>query len=104
MENDVLREVIEVEKEIQLSLEQARQAAHLWLEARKKELEEEFAGKEKELQDSFEQSRERARRDAANKAADVLHQEEHQAEQWGRLSDDVLAGIVATHITKILPG
>jgi vacuolar-type H+-ATPase subunit H len=103
MDNDLLRDVIEKEKEIQRSLEQATLTAEQGLEARKKEIQEECAEKEKIIQNAFEQARERARYSAQDKASDIVKQAEQQAEWFGRVTDETLARIVANHISKILP-
>lgn len=104
MNNDILREIIAVEKDVQQSLDQAREKMRIWLEARKKELDEDLAREEKEIMASFQQSREGITRDAVDKAADLVKQAEQQAAHLVRLNDDRLAGIVANHIHKILPG
>ena len=104
MNNDILREIIDVEKDVQQSLDQARERMRIWLEARKHELDEDLAREEKEISASFQQSREGITREAAGKAADLVKQAEQQAAHLARLNDDALAGIVANHIHKILPG
>ena len=104
MNNDILREIIDVEKEIRLSFDQAREMTRVRLEARKKELDEGLAMEEEELIASFQQSREGITRDAASKAADLVKRAQQQADQLARLKNDTLAGIVANHIHKILPG
>ena len=104
MNNDILREIINVEKEVQLSLDQARERVGFWFEARKKELDENLAREEKEIIASFQQSREGVTREATTKAADLVKRAEQQAAQITRLSNDTLADIVANHIHKILPG
>ncbi len=60
MDNNILREIIDVEKEIQQSVEQAKETTRAWLETRKKEMDERLAREEKEIVDSFQQSRETA--------------------------------------------
>ena len=104
MNNDLLREIIEVEKEVQQSLEQEKERVRLWLEARRHELDEDLAREEKEMRGSFQQSRERISREAANKAADLVKGAEQQAAQIMRFNDDTLAKMVSIHIHKILPG
>lgn len=104
MNNDILREIIDVEKEVQQSLDQARERTRLWLEARKQELDEDLAREEKEMTAAFQQSRERITREAADKAADLVKRAELQAAQIMRLNDGTLAAIAANHIHKILPG
>ena len=104
MDNNLLREIIGVEKEIQQSLEQAKETTHAWLETRRKEMDERRAREEKELIASFEQAREKLAREAASQADDLIRQAEQQADRIARLENDMLARIVANHIQNILPG
>ena len=104
MENNILREIIGVEKEIQQSIEQAKEMARVWLETRKKEMDERLANEEKEIVDSFRLSRELLEREAVSGAEDLVKQAELQAEHINQLEDEALARIVAEHIHMILPG
>lgn len=104
MENDLLRDVIEVEKEIQRSLEQAKDASHQWLEAQKREIAEETGRQEKQITESFNQAQELARKNAENKASDVVTKAEQLADRIAHIENDTLSKIVANHIHKILPG
>lgn len=103
MNNDLLREIIDVEKELQRALDQEKERARVWLEARKKELEEERAGKERELRTSFQTSREEIRREAESKAADAVKREERAADRISSLTTERLTRIVENHIHGILP-
>jgi vacuolar-type H+-ATPase subunit H len=104
MENNILREIIGVEKEIQQSIEQAKEMAHVWLETRKKEMDERLAKEEKEIVASFRQSREKLEREAVSGAEDLVKRAELQADRIIQLKNDTLARIVADHIHMILPG
>jgi vacuolar-type H+-ATPase subunit H len=104
MENSTLRDIIEVEKEIQQGLEQAKEKMREWIEARKKEAEEEEARSEAALLSSFQQARENAMRDAGSRASSLITEAEGRAARLTYLEDDILAGIAANHIKKILPG
>lgn len=104
MENNILREIIGVEKEIQQSLEQAKEKARAWLEKRRKEIDERRAGEEKEIVASFQQAREKLAREAASRADDRVKRAEQQADRIVRLENDALTRIVANHLNKILPG
>jgi vacuolar-type H+-ATPase subunit H len=104
MENNTLREIIGVEKEIQQSIEQAKEVARAWLETRKKEMDEHLAKEEKELVASFQQARETLEREAASRADALVMRAEQQADRIVRLENDTLARIVADHIHTILPG
>jgi len=104
MENPTLREIIEVEKEIQQALEHTKEKMREWIEARKKEAEEELARNEAELLKSFQQAREHAMQDAGSGASSIVMEAEGWAARLTHLDDDILAGIAANHIEKILPG
>ena len=104
MENNILREIIGVEKEIQQSIEQAKEMARVWLETRKKEMDERLAKEEKEIVASFRQSREKLEREAVSGAEDLVKQAELQADHIIQLNNETLARIVADHIHMILPG
>jgi vacuolar-type H+-ATPase subunit H len=104
MDNNILREIIGVEKEIQQSIEQAKEMARVWLETRKKEMDEHVAKEEKEIFDSFKQSREKLEREAATAAEDLVKRAEQQADNIIQLKNETLARIVAKHIHMILPG
>lgn len=104
MENNSLREIIGVEKELQQSIEQAKEMARAWLETRKKEMDERLAKEEKEIVASFRQSRENLAREAVSGADDLVKRAELQADRIVQLKNDTLARIVACHIHTILPG
>jgi len=104
MNSDILREIIDVEKEVQQSLDQAKEKMRIWLEARKIELDEDLSREKKEITAVFQQSREDITHEATNKAADHVKRAEQQAAQIARLHDDTLAGIVANYLPTILPG
>jgi vacuolar-type H+-ATPase subunit H len=104
MENNILRDIIGVEKEIQQSIEQAKEMARVWLETRKKEMDERLANEEKEIVDSFRQSRELLEREAVNRAEDLVKLAELQVDHINQLKDEALARIVADRIHMILPG
>jgi len=104
MENPTLREIIEVEKEIQQALEQTKEKMREWIEARKKDAEEEVARSEADIRESCRRGRESAARAAAGRASSVITEAEGLADRLGLLENEKLSGIVANHIEKILPG
>jgi vacuolar-type H+-ATPase subunit H len=104
MENDILREIIDVEKEIQQSVEHTRATMREWVSARKKEIEDELVRSEGDIQAAFRRSRETAIEDARKKAANIIADAEQQAVQIGQIKDDVLKSMVSNHLHKILPG
>jgi broad specificity phosphatase PhoE len=104
MENNILREIIDVEKEIQLSVDKAKVSVGEWLDARKKEIEQEAAKEEKDILASFQKAREKTILDAANRASELVSEAEKQADRIKHLKSQTLSGIVVNHIHKILPG
>ena len=104
MENDILREIIDVEKEIQQSLDGAKVRTREWLNARKKEIEDNLARQEKEMAGSFQLSREQVAQDAVKKTSEFMEQARRETEKLAHLEDDILAKIVMNHIEQILPG
>jgi vacuolar-type H+-ATPase subunit H len=103
MENNILREIIGVEKEIQQSIEQAKEMSRAWLENRKKEIDERLTKEEEEMVASFQRLRQKAAREAASRADDVIKQAELQADRIIHFKNETLARIVADHIHTILP-
>jgi len=104
MQKDILSEVIEVEKEIQKSLEVEKAKSHDWLEKVKKESEEELVREEKTIKESLNKSIEVAKKEAELKAAEIMKQTKARAERLAKLNDETLADIVGKQITRILPG
>jgi vacuolar-type H+-ATPase subunit H len=104
MENNLLREIIDVEKEIQQSVDQTKASTSAWLDAKKKEIEQETAREEKDILALFQQARENTIRDAAKRASDLVTEAEKQADRIKHLNSQTLSGIAMNHIHKILPG
>jgi len=104
MDNNILREIIDVEKEIQQSLDQAKLKTREWLDARKKEIESDAAMQEKDIVQSYHHALENSSQDAAKAASELFEQSRQQAEGLAHLENDALVKIVRNHISKILPG
>ncbi len=104
MENNILREIIDVEKEIQLSIDKAKESITEWLGAEKKQIEQETAKEEKNIVASFQQARENTIQDAAKRASELVLDAEKKSDRIKHLNSQTLSGIVANHIHKILPG
>ena len=103
MPSDTLRDIIDAEREIQLTLDRATQNAHDLLEAGKKQVDDTFRREETNLRDSFERSRETAKQEAKRKAGDLVKHAQDRAKSMGNLSDAVLDTIASRHIGAILP-
>jgi vacuolar-type H+-ATPase subunit H len=104
MDNNILRDIIDVEKEIQQSLEREKVKTREWLDVRKKEIESDSALQEQNIRQSYQQSLENAKREASKIASELFEQSKLQTEMLAHLENDVLSTIVTNHISKILPG
>ncbi len=104
MENNILREIIDVEKEIQLSVDAAKVSIGEWLSAEKKKIEQKTAEEEKDILASFEKARESTIRDAEKRASDLIAEAEKRADRIIHLKNQTVSDIAINHIHKILPG
>jgi len=104
MDNNILREIIDVEKDIQQSLDQAKLKTREWLDARKKEIESDAAMQETNIMQSYHHDLENSLQEAAKTAAELFEQSRQQADRLAHLGNDVLVKIVSNHISKVLPG
>ena len=104
MDDNILREIIDVEKEIQQSLDQAKLKTQEWLDARKKEIESDSAMQEQNIIQSYHHALENSVQEAAKTASELFEQSKRQADRLAHLENDTLVKIVTNHIGKILPG
>jgi vacuolar-type H+-ATPase subunit H len=104
MESDILREIIDVEKDIQQSVDHTRVTIREWLNARKKEIEEELARSEVDMQESFCISRKTVIEDAQKKSVNIMADAERQAARLMQIKNDNLKTIVSNCLHRILPG
>jgi len=104
MDNNILREIIDAEKEIQQSLDQEKLKTREWLDARKKEIESDSAMQEQNIIQSYQRALDKAMLEAAKTASELFEQSKRQADRLTHLKNDILVKIVTNHIGKILPG
>ena len=104
MDNDILSEVIEAEKEIQRCLEAERARTSEWLGKVKKESEEEIARSEQEIRESLRASFESAQAEAHSKAASIVKEAETKAERVEKVENERLVSIISNRLNEILPG
>jgi hypothetical protein len=104
MDNNILSEVIEVEREIQKCLELEQAKARDWLEKVKKECADEVLKEEARIRDSLAAAEDRARKEAEENAASSLRDTAAFVEQMDHLDRAVLQAVVDKHIRTILPG
>ncbi len=104
MEENILSEVIEVEKEIQKCLDIEKVKTREWLENVKKGSEEKLIQEGKKINESLEQSIEEAARAAEVKAAETTRRAAAAADRLGQLKTETLLEIIRQKIETILPG
>ncbi len=104
MDDDILSQVVEVEKEVQQRIEIEKKMSQEWLENAKKEAEEKVLIEEKELKKNVNDSISTARLNAEKKAEAIISDANIEAGRLEKLDDDILKNIIIKHIIKILPG
>jgi hypothetical protein len=101
---DVLSEVLGVEREIRAKLDAERQAAQQWLERTRGEIEQAKLSELTALKASAAREEEAAKVAAHDKAAAILQQAGTDAERIRRLEDARLIPIVRQHVLRIARG
>ena len=104
MEQDILREIIDVEKEIQRSVDLEKLNMSKWLEAKKSDVEERFARGEEEIQASFQRLQAIAIENARSRASNIFTEAKQEIAGIHQLSNEVLSNYVMNHLHEILPG
>jgi hypothetical protein len=104
MDNNILSEVIEVEREIQKCLEIEQAKARDWLEKVKKECADEVLKEETLIKDSLAAAEDLARKDAKESAASSVRDAKALVEHLDHLDRATLQAVVEKHIRTILPG
>jgi CRISPR/Cas system-associated protein Csm6 len=103
MDNNILIEVIEVEREIQKCLEIEQAKARDWLEKVKKECAEEVLKEEARISVSRAAAEDLARKEADESTASSVRAAAALVEHMDRLDRAVLQVVVDKHIRTILP-
>lgn len=104
MEKDILTKVIEVEKEIQDTLDGEKRRSEEWVEKVRMEIEEEVIKEDEDLKKSFKETEGIAIAEIKNKSSEILEGATRQAEGLSKISDEDLNEIIKRHIMRILPG
>ena len=104
MDNTILSEVIEVEREIQKCLELEQTKARDWLEKVKKECAEEVLQEEARVKNLVAAAEDRARKEAEESAAARVRDAAVLIEQIDHLDRTLLQTVVKKHVRTILPG
>lgn len=103
MEQDTLKEILEVEKQIKETLDTETARAHQWLEQSKREIEEERQAEIAELNATVARGREEAKTTAEEKAAEVVERARSFAIRIEELDDDCLRQVTWGYIADIVP-
>ena len=104
MDDDILSKVVEVEREVQQSIEIEKKMSQEWLGNTKREAEEKVRTEEKELRRNLNDAISNARLNAGKKAGDIIKNVNNEANRLETLDDDILKKIILQHIIRILPG
>lgn len=103
MEDDILTEIIKVEKEIKERIEVERRLARERIEKAKEELEKEVESEEERLKESINKVIEEAQLSAHEEAKRIIDNALMDAKRFKEISDNTLRGIVIKYIKNILP-
>jgi hypothetical protein len=104
MDNNILSEVIDVEREIQKCLDREQEKARDWLAKVKQECADELVREEELLRNSLAAAEGQARKEAEEGAASSLSAAAALVEQRDHLDRALLQAVVDKHIRTILPG
>jgi vacuolar-type H+-ATPase subunit H len=101
MDKDILNEVIEAEKDIQLCIEQEQSRLRAWLDQLKKESAEAVARAERSDGELLGRALDEARRDAEKRAKQAVEAAEARAARLKDLDDAVLKTIIMKRLPRI---
>jgi len=100
---DILAEVIRVEKEIQKRLEAESKKANQQVEQVRRELEEKVLRAEEGTSELLKNRIQEATAEAHKKASEILNDANSMAEKIESLSDETLKTLLRRHISRVLP-
>jgi hypothetical protein len=103
MENDILSEIIAVERDIQERLVAEERSAGTMLCSLRQDIEEEARREEERLAAARREAESSARVEAEELAAAIMRQAGIRAEQWAGLEDGTLERCIMGHLVRILP-
>ncbi len=103
MNEDLLSEVVEVERELTRNLETEDINAKEMLDNLRRASELEISEEEKQLQEALDQAITASIIRAERRASDILEKVDATASRLEKISNEVLKVIIRRHITRILP-
>ena len=104
MDNNILSEVIDVEREIQKCLDREQEKARDWLEKVKQECVDKLLREEALIRNSLAAAEDQARKEAEESTASSVSAAAALVEQRDHLDQSLLQAVVDKHIRTILPG
>ncbi len=103
MEKDLLQAVIKVESEIHQSIESERKKAAEWLESVRISLSQELEAKKQQLEEEYAQALETTSTECEIKARKEIAVVHRLAEHLENIPDDILQDVVREFLPEILP-
>ncbi|MEW6601204.1 MAG: hypothetical protein AB1499_09555 [Nitrospirota bacterium] len=103
MKDDLLSEVVKVEKELARVLEKENEGARKMLVDLRKDSDRSISEEKKQLQEALNQAITASDIRAEKKASDIMEKADATASRLERTGDDLLKEIIRKHITRILP-
>jgi len=103
MEEDLLQAVIKVESSIQQSIESERKKAATWLESVRVSLSQELEAKKQQLEEEYARSLDSTCRECEIKAKQEIRDVNQLAEHLQNIPDEILQDIVRGFLQDILP-
>jgi F0F1-type ATP synthase membrane subunit b/b' len=103
MEKDLLQTVIKVESSIQQSIESERKKAAEWLESARVSLSHELEAKKRQLEEEYARSLETTSLECELKAKKEINDVNQMAEHLQNIPDEILENIVREFLQDILP-
>ena len=103
MEKDLLQAVIKAESAIQQSIESERQKAAEWLESVRVSLSRELEAKKRQLEEEYARALETTCTECEIKAKKEITDVDQMAEDLRKIPDEVLQDVVRKFIRDILP-
>lgn len=103
MKENLLSEVVEVEKELARELGTAKITSQEMLDNLRQDSEQKISEEEKRLQEALNQAITASDIRAEKRAASIMEKADATASRLERTGDDVLKGIIRKHLIRILP-
>jgi len=104
MEQETVKEIIAVEKEIQRTIDAAKDKWQAWLAEVCQQAEKQYEKELAALEENCEAEQSRAAEEAKEKAAIIIKEGEKEIGGWRNIADDKLEMIVRRHLEELIAG